>query len=113
MRAGMVLTALASAAGIALDGCGWSSKTAATGPDTGTGPLTFAVFNPFSGPDASFGPEQVAGCLPAAAAIQAAGGILDHKRVSCKPADTRGDPADAVPAAEQLIASPSGVMGVL
>jgi branched-chain amino acid transport system substrate-binding protein len=112
-RAGTVLTALASAAALALTGCGSSANTASTGPDTGTGALTFAVFNPFSGPDASFGPEQLAGCLPAAAAIQAAGGILKHKQVSCKSADTRGDPADAVPAAEQLIASTSGFMGVL
>ncbi|MGH2866386.1 MAG: ABC transporter substrate-binding protein, partial [Solirubrobacteraceae bacterium] len=73
----------------------------------------FAAFNPFSGPDASFGPEEMAGCMPAAAAIQAAGGILNHKQVSCKVADTRGDPADAVPAAQSLLATTSGLMGIL
>jgi ABC-type branched-subunit amino acid transport system substrate-binding protein len=95
-------------------GCGSSaSSSAGGGPDTGTGALVFAAFNPFSGPDASFGPEEMAGCIPAAAAIQAAGGILDHKQVSCKAVDTRGDPADAVPAAQQLIASTSGLMGII
>ncbi|MDQ6817472.1 MAG: ABC transporter substrate-binding protein [Actinomycetota bacterium] len=97
-------------------GCGSSASSSGAGAqDTGTGPLVFAAFNPFSGPSASFGPEQMAGCIPAVAAIQAAGGILNHKQVSCKAADTRGDPADAVPAAQQLIAtgSGSGLMGIL
>jgi ABC-type branched-subunit amino acid transport system substrate-binding protein len=90
-----------------------ASKGTTGGGSSGTGPLTFAVFNPFSGPDASFGPEQLAGCLPAAAAINAAGGIMGHKKVSCKTSDSRGDPADAVPAAEQLIATTSSLVGVL
>jgi ABC-type branched-subunit amino acid transport system substrate-binding protein len=98
-------------AGVALAACG--SSGASSGHDTGKNPVVFAVFNPFSGPDASFGPEQMSGCVPAAAAIQAAGGILLHKQVSCKTSDTRGDPADAVPAAQSLIATTSGLMGVL
>lgn len=102
---------------LALSACG-SSGSGSTGgansaADSGTGSLQFAVFNPFSGPDASFGPEQYAGCAPAAAAISAAGGVLDHKTVSCKVADSRGDPADAVPAAAQLIASDKSLVGVL
>src|SRR5215472_17363870 len=75
---------------LGLAACG--SHSSASG-SSGTGPLTFAVFNPFSGPDASFGPEQLAGCIPAAAAINAAGGILGHKTVTCKTSDSRGDPA--------------------
>jgi ABC-type branched-subunit amino acid transport system substrate-binding protein len=55
----------------------------------------------------------MAGCIPAAAAIEAAGGILKHKTVTCKAVDSRGDPADAVPAAESLIATTSGLMGVI
>src|SRR6266851_4981320 len=54
-----------------------------------------------------------AGCIPAAAAISAAGGILGHKTVTCKTADSRGDPADAVPAAEQLISTTPSLVGVL
>ena len=95
---------------LGLAACG--SHSSASG-SSGTGPLTFAVFNPFSGPDASFGPEQLAGCIPAAAAINAVGGILAHKKVVCKTSDSRGDPADAVPAAEQLIATTSSLVGVL
>jgi ABC-type branched-subunit amino acid transport system substrate-binding protein len=96
---------------LALAACGSHGSTA--GGSSGTGPLTFAVFNPFSGKDASFGPEQLAGCIPAAAAIKTAGGILGHKTVTCKTSDSRGDPADAVPAAEQLIATTSSLVGVL
>jgi ABC-type branched-subunit amino acid transport system substrate-binding protein len=95
-----------------LAACG-SHSSAGAGGAGGSGALTFAVFNPFSGPDASFGPEQLAGCIPAAAAISAAGGILGHKTVTCKTADSRGDPADAVPAAEQLISTTPSLVGVL
>src|SRR6516165_2468309 len=95
---------------LGLAACGSHSST---GGSSGTGPLTFAVFNPFSGPDASFGPEELAGCIPAAAAIEAAGGIIKHKTVTCKAVDSRGDPADAVPAAESLIATTGGLMGVI
>jgi ABC-type branched-subunit amino acid transport system substrate-binding protein len=97
---------------IGLAACGGAS-TASAGHDTGTNPVVFANFNPFSGPDASFGPEEMAGCIPAAAAIQAAGGIIHHKTVTCKAVDSRGDPADAVPAAESLIATTGGLMGVI
>ena len=99
--------------GLAACGSHGSSSHSSTSGSSGTGPLTFAVLNPFSGPDASFGPEQLAGCIPAAAAINAAGGILAHKTIVCKTADSRGDPADAVPAAEQLIATTSSLVGVL
>src|ERR1700747_672624 len=87
---------------LGLAACGSHSSTsgsACSSGSSGTGPLTFAVFNPFSGPDASFGPEQLAGCIPAAAAINAVGGILAHKKIVCKTADSRGDPGDAVAAA--------------
>jgi ABC-type branched-subunit amino acid transport system substrate-binding protein len=95
-----------------LAACG-SHSSASAGGVSGSGALTFAVFNPFSGKDASFGPEQLAGCIPAAAAINAAGGILGHKTVVCKTSDSRGDPADAVPAAQQLIATTPSLVGVL
>lgn len=79
----------------------------------GTGALTIAVFNPFSGADASFGPEEMAGCTPAAKAIEQAGGILHHAKLICTAADSRGDPADAIPAAEKLLATTSGLVGVI
>src|SRR5262249_53744805 len=42
--------------------------------------------------------------IPAIQAINKAGGVLGHKLV-WKNVDSRGDPADAVPAAERLIAN--------
>ena len=50
--------------------------------------LTVVSFNPFTGPDASFGPEMVAGCQAAATAVNAAGGVLGNK-VACASVDTR------------------------
>ncbi len=109
------IAALAAAIALAaaVVGCGSSSSSGASGKDTGTGTLVYAAFNPFSGPDASFGPEEMAGCIPAAAAIEAAGGVLLHKTVTCKAVDSRGDPADAVPAAESLIATTGGLQGII
>jgi ABC-type branched-subunit amino acid transport system substrate-binding protein len=74
--------------------------------------LTVAAFNPFTGPDGSFGPEMMAGCLAAATAVNAAGGVLSNK-VTCSPADTRGDPADAVTAAAKMLATTPHLFGVL
>src|SRR5258708_419937 len=99
---------LACIAAASLAGCASSG-----GPGGGTGALTIAVFNPFSGADASFGPEEIAGCIPAATAIEKAGGILNHGTVTCLAADSRGDPADAIPAAEKLIATTSGLVGII
>ena len=74
--------------------------------------LTVAAFNPFTGPDASFGPEMMAGCLTAAAEVNAAGGVLSNK-VACSSVDTRGDPADAVTAAAKMMATTPHLFGVL
>jgi branched-chain amino acid transport system substrate-binding protein len=74
--------------------------------------LTVAAFNPFTGPDASYGPEMMAGCYTAAAAVNAAGGVLGNK-VVCAIDDTRGDPADAVTAGAKMLATTSHLLGVL
>src|SRR5215467_11537073 len=81
---------------------------------SGSPPATLVVgeFNPFSGPDAVFGPEMVGGCVPAVRVINADGGVLRH-RLTCVEEDTRGDPADAVPAAEQMMATETHLIGVL
>jgi ABC-type branched-subunit amino acid transport system substrate-binding protein len=70
------------------------------------------VFQPFSGPNAIFGAYDMAGCLPAAHLINQAGGVLGHQ-LKCVAVDTRGDPADAVPAARQMLATTSNLVGVL
>jgi branched-chain amino acid transport system substrate-binding protein len=92
-----------------LAGCGGSSS----GGASKGGPIEFAAFDPFSGPDAAFGPEQIAGCAPAAKLIEQNGGILGHKTVTCVAVDTRGDPADAVPAARNLLATASGLAAII
>lgn len=74
--------------------------------------LTIGMFQSFSGPTAPFGPELAAGCIPATQAINKAGGVLGHK-MTCKVSDDRGDPADAVPAADQLLAATSDLVGVI
>ena len=70
--------------------------------------LTIADVAPFSGPDAALGPTYLASCYGATAAINNAGGVLGHK-LTCKSVDTRGDPADAVPAVNQMFASTSNL----
>jgi ABC-type branched-subunit amino acid transport system substrate-binding protein len=74
--------------------------------------LQIAIFESFSGPNAAYGPEAAAGCYPAIRVINAAGGVLGHK-LSCLPVDDKGDPADAVPAAQRLIASSTSLVGSL
>jgi len=80
----------------------------------GSAPATLVVgeFNPFTGPDAAFGPEMVGGCIPAVKLINASGGVLGH-HMSCVQEDTRGDPADAVPAAQKMMATETSLAGVL
>jgi len=74
--------------------------------------MVIAMFNPFTGADGAFGPEMAGGCIPAVDLINQSGGVLGHQ-LSCVAADTRGDPADAVPAAAQLLATTSNLAGVL
>jgi len=104
-----VRAALAVAVVLVVGACGSSSQSAT--PKTYTGTLTFASFNPFTGPDASFGPEMAAGCIVAQHLINKANGILGHQ-VNCITVDTRGDPADAVPAAQQMLATATNLVGM-
>jgi len=95
---------------------GCSSATSGGGAGSGSAPagsaLTIADVAPFSGPDAALGPTYLASCYGATAAINAAGGVLGHQ-LTCKSVDTRGDPADAVPAVNQMFASTSGLALVI
>jgi branched-chain amino acid transport system substrate-binding protein len=74
--------------------------------------LTVATFNPFTGQDAPFGPEAMAGCDAAASAINAAGGVLTRK-VACIGVDTHGDPADGVTGGANMLATAPNMFGVL
>jgi len=74
--------------------------------------LEIAVFSPFSGPNADYGFFEYAGCPPAIRLINQAGGVLGHK-LYCQIVDNRGDPADAVPAAQQMLATSSHLVGII
>jgi branched-chain amino acid transport system substrate-binding protein len=91
MAAAMALT-------VGLTACGGGGSSAAGGSSS---TLTFADVAPFSGADAALGPIYLVSCDGTANAINKAGGILGHK-VTCTTADTRGEPADAVPAVGNL-----------
>jgi neutral amino acid transport system substrate-binding protein len=93
-RALAAISAVALTAGLAA--CGSSSPGG-----TASGPIVFADVAPFSGVDAALGPTYLVSCEGTVGAINKAGGVLGHK-VSCTSADTRGDPADAVPAVGSL-----------
>lgn len=88
-----------------------SGSTSGSGAGS-SGNLVFAEFNPFSGPDAAFGPEMLVACKATVDEINHDGGILGHQ-ASCKGVDTHGDPADAVAAANQMIATTSNLAGVI
>jgi ABC-type branched-subunit amino acid transport system substrate-binding protein len=89
---------------VACSGNGGSSSTKKT--------LVVAAFNPFTGADADFGPEMLAGCWPGVQLVNQSGGVLGNQ-LTCSSVDTRGDPADAVPAASKLLATTSNLIGIL
>jgi ABC-type branched-subunit amino acid transport system substrate-binding protein len=98
--------AVATMAAAALAACS-SSSTSSSGTTSASGShsaLVVADLAPFSGPDAALGPTYLVSCDGATQAIDNAGGVLGHK-LSCKGVDTRGDPADAVPATRQMFAT--------
>ena len=113
--------ALAGLIALAVAGCGSSSSSsssssassgssggataAATSAPSGS-KLTVADVAPFTGPDAALGPTYLVSCDAATSAINSAGGVNGHQ-LGCKAVDTRGDPADAVPAVRQMYASGS------
>src|SRR3982074_3272742 len=101
--------ALMAAAAAVLAACSTSSQSGGGGNNS---PLVVGILAPFTGQDAALGPAYFAACLPAVRAINAAGGVMGHQ-LSCKQFDTRGDPADAVPATRQMIASNSNLMMVI
>jgi neutral amino acid transport system substrate-binding protein len=94
---------------LVLAACG---GTTPTGGGLGSGDLLVGVIAPFTGPDAGLGPAYYAACLAAAPSINTNAGV-GGRQVKCQQFDTRGEPADAVPAANQMIASNSNLMAVV
>ncbi|HEX4702041.1 MAG TPA: ABC transporter substrate-binding protein [Pseudonocardiaceae bacterium] len=100
----ITFAALTAIAALALASCGGGSS----GGNGGSGPVTIADLAPFTGPDAALGPTYLASCDGAVSAINKAGGV-NGRTMNCKAVDTRGDPADAVPATRQMFASTSSL----
>lgn len=131
-RRAAAFTAVLAVASVGLAACASGTKTAsATGASSapasgvalgtdarhsslhpGSGALVFDVFAPFSGPDSTFGAHAMPGALTGAHMINELGGVLGHK-FSITHTDSRGDPADAVPALQQALASTSNLTAVL
>ncbi len=114
-RQGRMVAAAAAVVALVMAGCGSGSASGggsggnASASSAAKGaPLTVADVAPFTGTDAALGPTYLVSCDAATNAINAAGGVLGHK-LNCKSVDTRGDPADAVPAVRQMYASTSNV----
>ena len=106
--------ALAAALG-GLTACATTASpggSSGSGSGSGSGPITFGVLHPFTGAYASVGEAALQGVTVAASEINANGGILG-RQLQIVHADTLGDPVDAVPAAEHMIASnhPVGIIG--
>ena len=97
-------SAILATAGLAACSSSPTSSSGTTSAGGSHSALVVADLAPFSGPDAALGPTYLVSCDGATQAIDNAGGVLGHK-LSCKGVDTRGDPADAVPATRQMFAT--------
>jgi ABC-type branched-subunit amino acid transport system substrate-binding protein len=99
-------TSAASQPPAASGASGASSAPASAGAPasalTGNG-IVFGDLHPFTGQYASVGTHSFAGAKAAEACINDAGGVLGQK-LTVTSADTVGDPADAVPALNKLLA---------
>src|SRR5216683_104735 len=95
------------ASAVALTACA-SSPSGGSSPGGGA-TMNIGVIYPFTGANADEGGIGMAGCLAGIGEVNAAGGVLGSK-LACKQFDTKGDPADAVAAANQMMASASPVM---
>ena len=102
--------AISTLAVVVLAACGGSNTP--SGGGLGSGDLLVGVLAPFSGTDAGLGPAYYAACLAAAPSINNNGGV-GGRQVKCQQFDTRGEPADAAPAANQMVASNSNLMAVV
>jgi branched-chain amino acid transport system substrate-binding protein len=108
MRTARKIVAVAIPVVLALSAC----SSGGSNNGKGSTPLEIAVYSPFSGPNADYGFFEHAGCPPAVKLINAAGGVEGHT-LYCKIVDNRGDPADAVPAAQQMLATSNNLVAII
>ena len=106
---GALAMAACSSSGTSSSGNGGSGGS---GSSSGSGTLNLVAFDPFSGSDASYGPLALSGCYPAVHLINGNGGVLGHD-LSCTTSDSRGDPQDAVPAANAVAAHKGSDVAIL
>jgi branched-chain amino acid transport system substrate-binding protein len=104
--------ALAGGLGLTLAACAGSAATGGASPAGASATLEIAAFSPFTGPNAPYGYFQYTGCVAAVHAINAAGGVTGH-HFTCTIVDNRGEPADAVPAANNMVASSPHLVGIV
>jgi ABC-type branched-subunit amino acid transport system substrate-binding protein len=103
------VTVIPMLAALVLSACG-SSSTAGSG--VGTGDLIVGVIAPFTGIDATLGPAYYSACFAAAHSINGNGGV-SGRQIKCQQFDTRGEPADALPAANNMIAQHSNLLAAV
>lgn len=108
----MRLVAVAVAGTALLAACSSSNTNGKAGDSSKGGALVVGDLAPFTGADAQLGPIFLAGCFGATKLVNDNGGVLGH-HMTCKNFDTRGEPADAVPAARQMFASTSNLALVI
>jgi len=77
------------------------------GPFTGAfasakGDVVVGVLSTYTGANAGYGQEGMAGCIPAMLVINAAGGVMGH-HVTCQEFNSNSDPADAVPETHRML----------
>jgi ABC-type branched-subunit amino acid transport system substrate-binding protein len=107
MRHGLARAAAGIAAAVGLAACAGSSSGSSGGAT-----LTIATLYAYTGANADNGTTGSAGCLTGVQVVNAAGGVLGNK-LRCQSFDTKSDPADAVPAANQMLASTSNLVMVI
>jgi ABC-type branched-subunit amino acid transport system substrate-binding protein len=83
----IILSACGGPGASAPAGSQLASASAGTGSDT----IVVATVMPFTGENAAYGPEQLAGCYPFAAEVEEAGGVLGAM-VECTTVDTSRKP---------------------
>jgi branched-chain amino acid transport system substrate-binding protein len=101
----MRAAAVAGLLGLAAAGCGAAGSTASGGKSA----LVMAGVVAFTGSSDFEAQSNEGGLYPAIYAINRAGGVLGHQLVY-KAIDTKADPADALPAVQQALATTSNLV---
>jgi ABC-type branched-subunit amino acid transport system substrate-binding protein len=114
VRTARLKAAIAAAVAVSMAATGTASaatRSSELAQASNNGPIVVAGVIAITGASDFEGQNQYGGLYPAVWAIDKAGGILGHKLVF-KGVDTRGDPADALPAVQQLLATTSNLVMV-